>query len=60
MLFIFRQVFEFYPGTEEPDEGWIGELAYNPIELGRYLEQALGYTRTAAYYNLVGEQAAQL
>ena len=41
MLFRFRQVFGFTPGTEEPDEGWMGELAYNAVKFGRYLEQAL-------------------
>lgn len=41
MLFMFRQVFEFYPGSEEPEEGWLGEVAYNAVEFGRYLEQAV-------------------
>ena len=41
MLFLFRQAFGFYPGSEEPDEGWMGELAYNAVELGRYFEQAM-------------------
>ncbi len=38
---MFRQVFEFYPGSEEPEEGWLGEVAYNAVEFGRYLEQAV-------------------
>lgn len=41
MLFIFRQEFGFSPGCEEPEEGWLGEVAYNAVEFGRYLEQAM-------------------
>ena len=32
--------FGFYPGTEEPEEGWLGELASDAVRLASYLEQA--------------------
>ena len=40
MLFAYRQATGFQPGTEEPDEGWLGELATDLIRLGRDLEQS--------------------
>ncbi len=41
ILFLYRQAFGFYPGTEEPDEGWLGELAQDAVRLSAYLEQAM-------------------
>lgn len=40
LLFIFRQATDFEPATPEPDEGWLGELTHNVIQLGKDLEQA--------------------
>ena len=40
ILFLYRQVFGFTPATEEPDVGWLGELASDAIRFGKYLEQA--------------------
>ena len=40
MLFLYRQTFGFTPATEEPDEGWLGELAQDAARFGRYLGQA--------------------
>ena len=40
MLFLYRQAFGFSPATEEPEEGWLGELAEDAVRFGRYLEQA--------------------
>lgn len=39
LLFTYRQAVGFYPGTLEPDEGWMGELADDLIRLGRSMEQ---------------------
>ena len=41
ILFLYRQAFGFYPGSEEPEEGWLGELAQDTVRLVSYLEQAL-------------------
>lgn len=40
MLFAYRQATGFEPATPEPDEGWLGELTHNAIQLGKDLEQA--------------------
>ncbi len=40
ILFLYCQTFGFTPATEEPDEGWLGELANDAVRFGRYLEQA--------------------
>lgn len=39
-LFTCRQAVGFRPGSVEPDEGWLGELASNWIRVGKYLEQS--------------------
>lgn len=39
LLFIYRQTTGFEPETEEPDEGWLGEIANDAIRFGKYLEQ---------------------
>ena len=44
MLFLYRQAFGFYPGSEEPVEGWLGELAQDAVRLASYLEQATDVT----------------
>lgn len=33
-------VFGFHPGTMEPDEGWMGDLANGLLRLGRELERS--------------------
>ena len=38
-LFAYRQVTGFCPGSVEPVEGWMGELADNFIRLGRSVER---------------------
>ena len=38
-LFAYRQATGFCPGTLEPDEGWMGELAAGLVQLGRALER---------------------
>ena len=38
-LFAYRQAAGFCPGSVEPDEGWIGELADGLIRLGRSMER---------------------
>lgn len=38
-LFIYRQTVGFRPGSVEPDEGWLGELAEGLIQLGRSMER---------------------
>ncbi len=38
-LFAYRQAVGFYPGSAEPDEGWLGEAASGLLRLGRELEQ---------------------
>ena len=38
-LFAYRQAVGFYPGSAEPDEGWLGEAAYGLLQLGKELEQ---------------------
>ncbi len=37
-LFAYRQAVGFRPGSMEPDEGWMGELASGLIQLGRAME----------------------
>lgn len=39
-LFIYRQAVGFRPGSVEPDEGWMGELAADWLRVGKYLEQS--------------------
>nr|WP_325180702.1 relaxase/mobilization nuclease domain-containing protein [uncultured Oscillibacter sp.] len=39
-LFIYRQAVGFRPGSVEPDEGWMGELATDWLRVGKYLEQS--------------------
>ncbi len=39
-LFAYRQAVGFYPGSVEPDEGWMGELADGLVRLGREMERA--------------------
>ena len=36
-LFAYRQAVGFRPGTDEPEEGWLGELASDLVRLGREL-----------------------
>ena len=38
-LFAYRQATGFRPGSTEPDEGWMGELADGLIRLGRSMER---------------------
>ena len=38
-LFAYRQAVGFHPGSVEPDEGWMGELADGLIQLGRSMER---------------------
>ncbi|MCI9333089.1 MAG: relaxase/mobilization nuclease domain-containing protein [Oscillibacter sp.] len=38
-LFIYRQAVGFRPGSVEPYEGWMGELADGLIQLGRSMER---------------------
>ena len=38
-LFIYRQAVSFRPGSVEPDEGWLGEMANGIIQLGRSMER---------------------
>ena len=38
-LFIYRQAIGFRPGSMEPDEGWLGEMANGIIQLGRSMER---------------------
>ena len=38
-LFAYRQATGFRPGSVEPDEGWMGELADGLIRLGRSMER---------------------
>ena len=38
-LFVYRQTVGFRPGSVEPDEGWMGELANGFIQLGRSMER---------------------
>ena len=38
-LFVYRQTVGFRPGSVEPDEGWLGELAADWLRVGKYLEQ---------------------
>lgn len=40
LLFAYRQTVGFEPVTPEPEEGWLGELTHNAIQLGKDLEQA--------------------
>ena len=39
-LFAYRQTVGFRPGSVEPDEGWLGELAADWLRVGKYLEQS--------------------
>jgi len=39
-LFAYRQAVGFHPGSVEPIEGWLGELAEGLIQLGRSLERS--------------------
>lgn len=39
-LFTYRQTLGFRPGSVEPDEGWMGELAADWLRVGKYLEQS--------------------
>jgi len=38
-LFAYRQAVGFRPGSVEPDEGWMGEVASSLIQLGRSIER---------------------
>ena len=38
-LFAYRQAIGFRPGSVEPDEGWLGELANGLIQLGSSIER---------------------
>lgn len=38
-LFAYRQATGFRPITQEPDKGWMGELAADWLRVGKYLEQ---------------------
>ena len=38
-LFAYRQAIGFRPGSVEPDEGWLDELANGLIQLGRLIER---------------------
>ena len=38
-LFAYRQAVGFRPGSIEPDEGWMGEVANDLIQLGRSMER---------------------
>lgn len=38
-LFTYRQATGFRPITQEPDEGWMGELSADWLRVGKYLEQ---------------------
>lgn len=38
-LFIYRQTVGFYPGSIEPDEGWLGEVASGLLRLGKEVER---------------------
>lgn len=38
-LFAYRQAVGFRPGSVEPDEGWMVELADGLIQLGREMER---------------------
>lgn len=38
-LFAYRQATGFQPITQEPDEGWMGELSTDWLRVGKYLEQ---------------------
>ena len=38
-LFAYRQTVGFYPGSIEPDEGWLGEVASGLLRLGKEVEQ---------------------
>lgn len=38
-LFIYRQAVGFRPGSVEPDEGWLGEMANDIIQLSRSMER---------------------
>ena len=38
-LFLYRQLTDFRPGTEEPDNGWMGQLANDFIDLCCALER---------------------
>ena len=39
-LFVYRQTVGFRPGSMEPDEGWLGELAADWLRVGKYMEQS--------------------
>ena len=39
-LFVYRQTVGFRPGSMEPDEGWLGELAADWLRVRKYLEQS--------------------
>ena len=39
-LFVYRQAVGFRPGSMEPDEGWLGELAADWLRVGKYMEQS--------------------
>lgn len=39
-LFAYRQAVGFRPGTVEPDEGWMGDLASGLLRLGREMERS--------------------
>lgn len=39
-LFVYRQTVGFCPGSVEPDEGWLGEMAVGWLRLGKYLERS--------------------
>lgn len=39
-LFAYRQAVGFRPGSVEPNEGWIGDLAGGLLRLGRELERS--------------------
>lgn len=38
-LFAYRQTVGFHPGSVEPDEGWMGELAADWGRVGKYMGQ---------------------
>ena len=39
MLFVYRQATGFQPCTQEPDEGWLGELAAGWFRVAAELER---------------------
>lgn len=44
LLFIYQQAIGFKPETEEPDEGWLGEIANDALRFWKYLEQLFDTT----------------